>query len=301
MRIVVTGRDGQVAMALRERSIARDHEVVALGRPDFDLTHNRDVIAKAIIEQDPDAIISAAAYTAVDKAESDQALAQAINVDGARAVALAAAQLGVPLLHLSTDYVFDGAKSSPYVESDLTCPQSVYGSTKRDGEIAVLSACDNSAVLRTAWVYSPFGSNFVRTMLRVGAARDEINVVSDQVGNPSSALDIADGCFTIAENMARSGRAELRGIFHLAGSGAGSWADFAEEVFRVSGSLGGPNCRVRRIEAKDYPTPARRPANSRLDCSKLEHVHGVRLPVWQKSLATVVERLVSVHQQQGMI
>lgn len=299
MRIVVTGRDGQVAMALRERAAVHGHDIIALGRPDFDLTNHSDVIAKAIIELDPDAIISAAAYTAVDKAESDQVLAQTVNVDGARAVALAADRLGVPLLHLSTDYVFDGTKSAPYLESDVTCPQSVYGDTKRDGELAVLSASANAAVLRTAWVYSPFGGNFVRTMLRLGAERDEISVVSDQIGNPSSAFDIADALIAVAENMARSDDDELRGIFHLAGSGAGSWADFAEEVFRVSGSLGGPSCRVRRIEAKDYPTPARRPANSRLDCSKLEQVHGVRLPEWQKSLGTVVERLVSSHQRQG--
>lgn len=298
MKILVTGREGQVAMSLRERGADLGHEITALGRPDLDLAGGRDDIARAIIEHRPEVIISAAAYTAVDKAEKDEAVACAVNVGGAASVADAARQLGVPLLHLSTDYVFDGTKASSYVESDVTCPTSVYGRTKRDGEEAVLSSHDNVAILRTAWVYSPFGSNFVKTMLRLAAEREEIGVVSDQQGNPSSALDIADGLITIAANLVQSGDPTLRGTFHMAGSGTASWADFAEAIFEASAAMGGPSARVRRIETKDYPTPARRPANSTLDCSKLELAHGVRLPEWTTSTAMVVKRLLAQTGQQ---
>lgn len=295
MRIVVTGREGQVVRALAERGATNGHQIIALGRPELDLSGHPQAIAAALEAARPDAIVSAAAYTAVDNAEVEPELAAAVNVAGAAAVARAANALRIPLIHLSTDYVFDGAKSEPYVEEDLTGPTGVYGHTKLAGEEAVLSAHDNVAILRTAWVYSPFGANFVKTMLTLAKDRDEVGVVADQHGNPTSALDIAEAVMAVANNLAASPSTSLRGVFHTAGTGDASWADFAEAVFAASGSAGGPSARVRRIGTAEFPTPARRPANSRLDCSKLARAHGVRLPDWRTSTKTVVGRLIEAN------
>lgn len=291
--MVVTGRNGQIVRSLMERARGSEFEIVPLGRPDLDLTASEETIISAIEAARPDIVISAAAYTAVDKAESEPELAFAINEAGARAVARAAHKLGVPLVHLSTDYVFDGTKASPYVEDDPPNPTGVYGSSKLAGEQAVLAEHDNCAVLRTAWVYSPFGSNFVRTMLRLATDRDEIGVVADQRGNPTNALDIAEGILSVATNLVARTDPGQRGIFHLAAREEASWADFAEAIFAASAEVGGPSASVRRITAADYRTPARRPANSRLDCAKIERIHGVRLPSWRQSLPPVVSRLVN--------
>ncbi|QNM83809.1 dTDP-4-dehydrorhamnose reductase [Sphingomonas sabuli] len=288
MRIVVTGREGQVVRSLAERG----DDIVPLGRPDLDLVAEPDVIVAAIEAVRPDVIVNAAAYTAVDKAESERDLAFAINERGAGAVARAANRLGVPLIHLSTDYVFSGDKPEPYVESDPTGPTGVYGASKLAGERAVLDAHDNAAVLRTAWVYSPFGGNFVKTMLRLARERDELGIVADQRGNPTSALDIADGVLAVAANLARSDDPALRGTFHMTAGGEATWAEFAEEIFAQSARSGGPSATVNRIATADYPTPARRPANSRLDCSRLREMHGVALPDWRQSTAAVVSRLL---------
>lgn len=292
MRIVVTGRDGQVARCLIERQRAHGHEVVPLGRPQLDLAGPADAMRAALAASAPELIVSAAAYTAVDRAESEEELAYAVNARGAGAVAAAARELGVPLIHLSTDYVFDGSKTAPYVEDDPTCPQTVYGASKLAGEEAVLANHKDAVILRTAWVYSPFGANFVKTMLRLADTRDEIGVVADQQGNPTSALDIADGILAIASALKRSPGPDLRGIFHMTGTGEASWADFAELVFAESRRHGGPSADVRRIATSDFPAPAKRPANSRLDCSRLAHAYGVSLPSWQDSVAQVVARLV---------
>jgi dTDP-4-dehydrorhamnose reductase len=277
--------------------VAHGHQVIALGRPILDLSADPQAVGAALEAARPEVIVSAAAYTAVDKAESEPQLAAAVNVDGAAAVARAANAMGVPLIHLSTDYVFDGTKSEPYVEEDPTGPTGVYGKTKLAGEQAVLSAHDNVAILRTAWVYSPFGANFVKTMLRLANERDEVGVVADQYGNPTSALDIAEAVFVVADNLAASGSTSLRGVFHTAGAGDASWADFAEAVFVASGSARGPSAHVRRIATAEFPTPARRPANSRLDCSKLARAHGVRLPDWRVSTTTVVARLIEANRR----
>lgn len=294
MRMVVTGREGQVVRSLLERAPVASVEVVPLGRPELDLAGPEAAIVRAIEAADPDVIVSAAAYTQVDKAEAEPEAAFAVNERGARVVAQAAHRLGVPLLHLSTDYVFDGAKDDPYVEEDRTGPGTVYGASKLAGEQAVLAEHSNSAILRTAWVYSPFGTNFVRTMLRLAAEREEVSVVSDQHGNPTSALDMADGIFSIARNLIRRDDPALRGIFHIAGSGDTSWAEFAEEIFAVSGRLGTQTARVRDLSTADYPTAAKRPANSRLDCGKLEREHAVRLPDWRSSLQRVVPRILQL-------
>ena len=266
-------------------------EVVPLGRPELDLSGPADAIGSAIRAARPDVIVSAAAYTKVDKAESEPELAFAINENGARAVAQAAHGLAVPLIHLSTDYVFDGAKAAPYVEEDPTGPTGVYGASKLAGEQAVLGAHGDSAVLRTAWVYSPFGSNFLKTMLSLAESQAEVSVVAEQRGNPSSALDIADAIFAVAANLCSGESLSQRGIFHMAGAGDASWAEFADAIFTASAKLGGPAARVRHIAAADYPTPAKRPANSRLDCAKLAQMHGVRLPPWQASMKEVLARL----------
>ena len=292
MRIAVTGREGQVARALLERGAAAGHEIVAVGRPKLDLRDTPEGIARALATAEPDAIVSAAAFTAVDKAEDERELAFAINARGAGHVAEAARRFGIPLVHLSTDYVFDGSKPGPYSEDDPTGPAGVYGSSKLAGEEAVLQAHDNAAILRTAWVYSPFGANFVRTMLRLAGDRDEISVVADQRGNPTSAHDIAGGILAVVEGLAESTNPERRGIFHMAGEGDASWAEFATAIFAASAAAGGPSARVKPISTADYPTKAARPANSRLDCSRLAAIHGVRLPDWRGSLERVVSRLV---------
>jgi dTDP-4-dehydrorhamnose reductase len=188
--------------------------------------------------------------------------------------------------------VFDGSKDSPYVEEDQTGPTGVYGASKLAGEKAVLDEHPDSVVLRTAWVYSPFGANFVKTMLRLARGRDEVGVVADQRGNPTSALDIAEGILRVAANLRSNDDPHLRGVFHMTAAGEASWAEFAEGVFGISAERGGPAAAVRAIATTDYPTPAKRPANSRLDSSKLQRLHGVSLPDWHSSLKTVVSRLV---------
>jgi dTDP-4-dehydrorhamnose reductase len=290
--MLVTGREGQVVRSLVERASKYDVEVIPLGRPELDLAGSSDAIASAIKQACPDIVVSAAAYTQVDKAESEPELAFAVNECGPRAIATAARELGVPIIHLSTDYVFDGGKAAPYVEDDATHPTGVYGASKLAGEQAVLAEHGDSTVLRTAWVYSPYGANFMKTMLRLAADRDEIAVVADQRGNPTSALDIADGVLSVAANLGASADPTMRGVFHMTGAGDASWAEFAEAIFAASAQAGGPIAAVKHIAMADYQTVAKRPANSRLVSGKLEQAHGVRLPDWRSSMAVVLARLI---------
>lgn len=292
MRIVVTGRHGQVAQALHERAAGTTAAIVLLARPEIDLTRPSD-IETALSAVEPDAVVNAAAYTAVDQAESESDLAYAINAEGAGAVARAAAKLGVPVVQLSTDYVFDGTAERPYRETDPTNPLSVYGASKLAGERAVADAAPDHAVLRTSWVYGPSGKNFVRTMLALARQRDELRVVCDQVGSPTSALDIADGVLGVVRNLlAEPTRSDLRGIFHMTADGTATWAAFAEAIFAASRAAGGPSAKVIPIPTTEYPTPARRPANSRLDTSAIAAAHGIRLPLWRQSLQPCIERLL---------
>jgi dTDP-4-dehydrorhamnose reductase len=291
MRIAVAGSRGQVAASLIERK-RPELEIVSLGRPKFDL-ENREAVIAGIMGARPDVVINAAAYTAVDKAEAEEAVAARVNGEGAGHVAEAAARLGVPLLHVSTDYVFDGALDRPYHEGDRTGPAGAYGRSKLMGEKLVAERCPDSVVLRTAWVYSPFGANFVRTMLRLNETREEVGVVDDQLGNPTSALDIADALITVAATVRGDSSKALRGIFHMTGSGEATWADFAEAVFCEAAARGRRLTRVKRITTADYPSPARRPANSRLDNEKLRRVYGLSLPDWRASLAACCARLIS--------
>lgn len=291
LRIAVTGWTGQVVCAMLER-VPVGVEVIALRRPDLDLAQPKTV-APALRSARPDVIVNTAAYTAVDQAESEPELAMRVNGEAAGEAARAAAALGIPMIQLSTDYVFDGALDRPYREDDPTGPISAYGASKLAGEQAVAAATADHAILRTAWIYSPFGNNFVKTMLRLAETRDEIGVVADQAGCPTSALDIADAIFTIARNLtARANDGLLRGVFHMSAAGEAVWADVAEAIFAERERQGGQPVQVRRIATADYPTPARRPANSRLDCSKLALAHEVRLPRWQSSLQPCVARLL---------
>lgn len=293
MRIAVTGRTGQVVQSLLARAETAGVTVIPVGRPELDLAQPGNV-RQALSAARPDCIVNAAAYTAVDKAETEPELAMRINGEGAGAVATAAAILGVPLIHISTDYVFDGMAPQPWREDDPTAPLSAYGRSKLAGEEAVRASGADWAILRTAWVYSPYGANFVKTMLRLAETRDEVGVVSDQLGSPTSAPDLADAIIAVAQALvARPGDASLRGVFHAAGTGEASWADLAETVFATSAALGGPSAGVRRITTIDYPTPARRPGNSRLDCSLLTARHGLRLPPWRDSVQTCVATLLA--------
>lgn len=286
MRILVTGRHGQVATALAERGDTTSQvKVITAGRPELDLENTASVI-QAIAAAKPDVVVNVAAYTAVDKAEQEAEKAFAVNRDGAAAAASAAARLGVPFIHLSTDYVYPGDKPSPYVESDATGPLGIYGLSKLAGEEAVRMAHPSPLILRTSWIYSPFGNNFVKTMLRVGRERPVLSVVDDQVGNPTSALDIADAILGIASRL------ETGGTYHMCGSGDVTWCGFAREIFAQSAARGGPNPEVKAISTAEYPTPARRPANSRMSMAAFEQRFGFRLRPWQDALAESLARLV---------
>lgn len=298
LRLAVTGLTGQVVSALIERA-PRDIELIALGRPQFDLAL-RPAVLSTLRAARCDAIVNAAAYTAVDKAEGEPEIAMRINGEGAGHVAEVAAELGAPLVHLSTDYVFDGALGRPYREDDPTSPIGAYGRSKLAGEEKIAAICPNHIILRSAWIYSPFGANFVKTMLRLGQTREEVSVVADQIGNPTSALDIADAVLVIARRLLDDRDPHLRGVFHATGAGDATWADFAEAIFAEAERCGRPRVRVTRISTADYPTPARRPANSRLDNTKLLDVYGLALPSWRRSLRDCVARLCSVDQTEGI-
>lgn len=287
LRLLVTGRHGQVARALQDQASA-NLDVLALARPEFDLASVVDP-APLFAELRPDVVVNAAAYTAVDKSETEYDTALTVNGRGAGLVAQAAAKLGVPVIQISTDYVFDGSATRPYREDDPTAPVNAYGRSKLAGEAAVMAATGNHVILRTSWVYSPYGNNFMLTMLRLAGQRDEIRVVADQHGAPTSALDIAAAIVSLARKLVeRPENAALRGVFHFANAGETTWAGFAEEIFKLSAEQGGPSARVVPIPTAEYPTPARRPAYSRLDISKIKQVHGISPPPWTQALRAVL-------------
>lgn len=290
MRIVVTGKTGQVAHALRAAGEAAGAEVLCIGRPEIDLSQPLTLEAP-IRALRPDVIVSVAAYTAVDKAEDEAQLAQVVNGDAPGALARIAAELNIPILHLSTDYVFAGDKAGVYVETDATGPLNVYGRTKLSGEQQVARATANHVILRTSWVYAPYGRNFVTTMLGLADTRDEVRVVADQQGCPTYAPEIANALLTVARRVARDGSPELRGVFHLTGQGETSWAGFAEAIFAGSVARGGKAVTVHPIATADYPTAARRPSNSRLSGEKLSKIYDLRLNPWHVSLQDCLTRL----------
>jgi dTDP-4-dehydrorhamnose reductase len=265
-------------------------EIVAPTRADFDLLDAAS-IERNIAARDWAAIINCAAYTAVDKAESEPQAAFAINAEAPGIMARAAATRAIPLLHVSTDYVFDGSKPDPYFEEDPVAPLGVYGASKEAGERAVRDAGGRSIILRTAWVVSPWGHNFVKTMLRLGGERDELGVVADQVGCPTSAIDIAETLLILAERLLGD-RREPCGTYHFVNSGQASWYDLASAVFAYAGARGMKIPRVNAIATADYPTPARRPANSRLSTAKLERTFGMKPRPWQEAVEEILVSLI---------
>lgn len=288
MHILVIGRSGQLARALESANTGQS-QLRFLDRDAADLLIPGQV-QRAILDDRPDLIINAAAYTAVDDAEDNQETAFRINGAAVGEIAAAAAAINAALIHISTDYVFGGAlggvKTGAYVETDPVNPANVYGASKRAGEIAALEGNARTVVLRTSWVYSPWGKNFILTMLRLSREHPRLRIVDDQIGNPTSALDLADACLTIAPRLATAPANDgLWGIYHYAGSGTCSWADLAAELFQQSALHGGPKPAIDRIGSADYPVKAHRPANSALDCTKFETALALKTVPWPAALA----------------
>jgi len=279
MSILVFGKTGQVAQEL-----AAYDDVTCLSRAQADLS-DPAACAAVIRTQRPAAVINAAAYTAVDKAEGDEALASVINGDAPGAMAQACADLGIPFVSISTDYVFDGSGSAPWKPNDATGPLGAYGRSKLKGEQLITDAGGAFAILRTSWVVSAHGNNFVKTMLRLGADRDRLSIVADQIGAPTMACDIAAACMSMAQQLI-SDPAKI-GIYHFCSAPQTSWADFAREIF----VQGGINCAVTDIPSSDYPTPAVRPLNSRMDCTLLETVFDIPQPDWRLGLRDILRDL----------
>lgn len=278
--ILVFGKTGQVATELQ----AIAPEAQYLGRDETDLT-DPAACAAAILAIEPDAVINAAAYTAVDKAESDTITAQLVNADAPTAMARACRELGIPFVHISTDYVFDGEGDMPFTPSDPIAPLGAYGRTKADGETGVRLAGGTYAILRTSWVFSPHGNNFVKTMLRLSETRDALSVVADQTGGPTPAKAIAEACLTIANALCE--HPSKSGTYHFSAAPDTTWADFARAIFAKAGR----EVNVTNITTADYPTPAKRPANSRMDCSATTATFGITRPDWQIGLAQTLKSL----------
>ena len=290
MKLLVLGKSGQVAQALLERGPDFPNvNVVAFGRPELDLEVPGSAAA-LIARENPDLVVNAAAYTAVDQAEGEAGRAFRINGEAVAEVAAATKRANAVLVHLSTDYVFDGKSAVPYTEEAPTNPQSVYGRSKLAGEEAVRSCLDRHLIIRTSWVYSAGSRNFVRTMMALADERDVIKVVDDQRGCPTAASDLADA-------VLRLGSSPLMtfGTFHLCGDGSTSWCGLARQVMFERERLGLHAPKIEAITSADFPTPAQRPSNSSLDCGAFESACGFRLPPWQHSLRPVVERLARAH------
>jgi dTDP-4-dehydrorhamnose reductase len=284
--ILVTGGTGQLASAL-----APGAGISRVGRPSFDFDRP-ETIEAAFAAAAPRLVVNAAAYTAVDAAESDAEAAYRANRDGPALLARLCAEASIPLIHVSTDYVFDGTKPNPYIETDPVAPQGVYGASKLAGEQAVLASGAKAIILRTAWVYAATGKNFVRTMLAVGKTRPRLTVVADQHGCPTAAADLAGAIFAIIARYDATGwQSAYQGIFNTAGSGATTWFGLAVAIFEEAARHGANVPEIVPIATADWPTPAKRPANSRLDCARLHDVFGVRLPEWRDSLARTVETI----------
>jgi len=285
------GANGQLAREL-SRALGNDSDIctTVLSRAQADFTKPQEVAEAVLAAPHVNVVVNAVAYTAVDKAESEKALAECVNAITVGRLADACRRRNVPLIHVSTDYVYDGTKSTPYVESDATNPLSVYGKTKLAGEALIRDGLKEHVILRTSWVYSAHGSNFLKTMLRLGAERQELRIIDDQWGAPTSATDLARAIVKIVHNLAVSEDHRRFGTFHFANAGVTTWRGFAEEIFRQASSAG-VSARVVPIGSADYPLPARRPANSRLDTTKIGMVYGVAPALWQASLASVMADL----------
>lgn len=290
MKVLLTGANGQLGRCVQDVFARTDYELVALDRAALDIS-DAEAVSSAVAKHKPQAIINAAAYTAVDKAEAEPELAAQINTVGPSNLARAADEIGAVLIHISTDYVFDGSANTPYTEEDETSPQSIYGRTKLEGEREVQRRCEKHIIIRTAWVFSEYGNNFVKTMLRLGKEREELNVVSDQVGCPTYAGDIAKLFLDIC-GLENDGRATY-GIYHYCGNEAVSWCDFASEIFRqatAEARYGGAP-QVIDITTEHFPTPAKRPPYSIMSTAKLSRDYGLMPSLWKNALKEVFAKL----------
>jgi dTDP-4-dehydrorhamnose reductase len=290
MNILITGGSGQVGQSLLELDWPDSVRLFAPMRGDCDLADPAS-LAACLESRDWAGVINAGAYTAVDKAESEQAAAWAINADAPEQVARFCADKQIPLIHISTDYVFSGQGTRAWREEDATAPLGVYGASKLAGEQAVLAVCPLAVVLRTAWLVSAFGHNFLKTMLRLAADRDQLRVVADQFGCPTSAHDLAQAIQTIVLRQLQQADAP-RGLFHAVNAGETHWAGLAKHIFANSLKNGGPFAEVVEIPSSDYPTPAKRPDNSRLDCTRLDRHYGLNFRLWTEAVAEIVARIV---------
>ena len=277
--ILVFGKTGQVARELQQRGT-----VMALGREEANL-NDPQTCADAIRHHSPDAVINAAAYTAVDQAEDEEVIATVINGDAPTAMAKACAELGIPFVHISTDYVFEGTGQAPWQPQDQTAPQNAYGRSKLAGETGIADCGGTYVILRTSWVVSAHGANFIKTMLRLSETRGALNIVGDQIGGPTPARDIALTCLQIAEQLIQE--PSKSGIYHFSGTPDVSWADFADAIFEQAGK----SVAIIPIPTTDYPTPAQRPLNSRMDCKTTERAFGIERPDWVAGLKTILENL----------
>jgi len=286
--ILIVGGRGQLAVATSE--VARTHglPVRQIGRPDIDFARPASIGA-AFGEVAPWLVVNAAAYTAVDAAEDDVDAAYCANRDGPAVLAGLCETAGIPLIHVSTDYVFDGNKGAPYVETDATAPKGVYGASKLAGEQAVTAVCSRAIILRTSWVYSPIGKNFVRTMLDAAQRTPKLRVVADQRGCPTSASDLADVIMEIALRLQAAWCDSYAGVYHAAGTGETTWHGMAIAIFEAAARHGLPTPEIEAINTEQWPTKVRRPPDSRLDCSKLDAVFGLQLPPWRGGLARTVD------------
>jgi dTDP-4-dehydrorhamnose reductase len=290
-KVFIAGERGQMAYALARAYSARGDAVMTAGRTKADIV-DAVAVQLAILGFNPDIVINAAAYTAVDQAEDDADEAYLINCKGAGHIAAGARVAGALLIHISTDYVFDGSKPTPYVETDAPNPIGVYGRSKLAGEKAVTAEAADHIIVRTSWLYSEIGTNFVKTMLRLASERDEISIVDDQWGTPTFAADLASAIADIGEQvLSASDRSALCGIYHAAGPSTANRYGFAHAIMAHSAAKSGPSCRVRPIRTSQYPTRARRPANACLDSSKLARMFGIHLPPWQMSLDRCLDKL----------
>jgi dTDP-4-dehydrorhamnose reductase len=293
MRFLVLGGSGQVGEEIRRLPLPKDVELAAPGRDRLDLL-DAQTVAAAIAAHPPwAAVINAAAYTEVDRAESEEALAFAVNAEAPARLAAETARRSIPLIHISTDYVFDGRKGAPYVEDDAVAPINAYGRSKLAGERGVIAANPRHVILRTAWVYSPYRKNFVKTILRLAGERDRLRIVADQRGSPTAARDIAKACLAIAVRCAADPEKAPYGIYHYAGAGEATWFDFALKIVALAGGRLGRVPQVEPIRTSDYPTPAARAPDTRLDCTRVVRDYGVTLRPWPRALEETIDALLA--------
>ena len=292
MRALLLGGTGQVGEEIRALAPEKGIDIVAPAHAEVDL-QDASSIARIIASEPWSAVINAAAYTDVDRAESEQAAAFAVNAEAPSRLAAETGRRGIPLVHISTDYVFDGKKGSPYVEQDEVAPLNAYGRSKLAGERGVQAASPRHVILRTSWVYSPYRKNFVRTILRLAGERDRLTVVADQRGCPTAASDIAAACLDIAMRCASEPERAPYGIFHFAGAGEATWFEFAKAIVEMSTERTGRSAQVVPIRTVDYPTPAARAADTRLDCSLIGRVYGIKPRPWRRALEETINRLLT--------